>query len=730
MIGDVTWDSPSPTSAGSLPLGNGDIAANVWVEPSGDLVLYLAKNDAWDHLGRLIKLGRLRLTFSPALDVSAGHFQKKLSLADASIQVTAGAITVRLWIDAHWPRCVIEVHSQTPVGIRAALDPWRTAPRTLAPREVHAAYGMEGGPLPITAMPDQIYDESGAGLIWYQRNETSVWGFSLEQQALGGFKAQSADPLLHRTFGALLAGTGFERHDERSVATHGAVTSATLTISAHTAQTVTIAQWVEDLRARAAHAPAVPDAWRDHGAWWRDFWARSHVTLQARGPDWGNADLITQQSRWQRYLLACCSRGLFPMKFNGGLFTADWQVRDENFDADYRRWGGPYWFQNTRLIYWSMLAQGDYELQHPLFRMYRDMLPLAEERTRRWFGHEGAFFPETLYFWGTYVPSNYGWDRAGKHPADVENRYIGRHWMGGLELLALMLDAHAHTGSIALLEDQLLPLARSVLRFYASHYPADEAGKLCLKPAQALETWWEAENPLPEIAGLRDLLPRLLALSTDRLAPADRQSWQELLARLPALPEVTESGKRRLAPAAKHELVPSNSENPELYGVFPFRLFGVGLPDLEVARQTFLHRMFPDTGGWRQDALMAALLGLTESAAFYLTKNWTDPQNSGFRFKGFWGPNYDWVPDLDHGSVSQLALQHMLLQCVGRKIYLFPAWPVDRWNVNFRLHAPDQTVIDAELKDGKLTRLAVSPEARRADIVVMLGQVRDSVLSA
>ncbi|MFI5357752.1 MAG: DUF5703 domain-containing protein, partial [Opitutales bacterium] len=67
MIGDVTWDSPSPTSAGSLPLGNGDLAASVWVEPAGDLVLYVAKSDAWDHLCRLIKLGRLRVRLDPPL---------------------------------------------------------------------------------------------------------------------------------------------------------------------------------------------------------------------------------------------------------------------------------------------------------------------------------------------------------------------------------------------------------------------------------------------------------------------------------------------------------------------------------------------------------------------------------------------------------------------------------------------------------------------------------------
>lgn len=36
----VIWDTPSRVSLGSMPLGNGDIALNVWVEENGDLLLH------------------------------------------------------------------------------------------------------------------------------------------------------------------------------------------------------------------------------------------------------------------------------------------------------------------------------------------------------------------------------------------------------------------------------------------------------------------------------------------------------------------------------------------------------------------------------------------------------------------------------------------------------------------------------------------------------------------
>ncbi len=730
MIGDITWDTPSPTSAGSLPLGNGDLAANVWVEPSGDVVLYLAKNDAWDHLGRLLKIGRLRISLQPALLEGGAKFEQKLSLTDASIIISIGNVTLRLWVDAHWPRLVVEVSSAQPVAVRASLDPWRTQARAIGEKEAHAACGLEGGPIKLVALPDQIVRDGTDTVVWYQRNESSIWPLCLDQQALGDLKATSADPLLHHTFGGCLAGAGFTKLDERSLVTAAPTTAATLTVCAHAAQTTTTAQWVAQVRSKSTATAAMTsaDLWRDHRQWWKDFWERSYIRLDSRGPDWGNAALISQQSAWQRYLVACCGRGLYPVKFNGGLFTADWALKDENFDADYRRWGGGYWFQNTRLIYWSMLAHGDYELMQPLFRMYRDMLPLAEHRTLTWFGHSGAFFPETLYFWGTHLPSNYGWDRTGKAHDDVENRYIRRYWTSGLELVALMLETFAHTGNVALLENELLPIARAALTFYALHYPDDAHGKLHFAPAQALETWWEAENPMPETAALHYLLPRLQALPAAHVTAADLSSWRALAARLPALPMAKCDGRLKLLPAAKHEPVPNNSENAELYAVFPFKLYGLGRPDLETAQLTFTHRMFPDTGGWRQDAVQAALLGLTETAAYYVQKNYTDSGNFAERFRGFWGPNYDWVPDFDHGSVTQLALQVMLVQTVGEKILLFPAWPADRWNVNFKLHLPRQTIVEGELKDGRLVRVNVTPDSRTRDLVVMLDRDKSSLV--
>jgi alpha-L-fucosidase 2 len=68
-----------------------------------------------------------------------------------------------------------------------------------------------------------------------------------------------------------------------------------------------------------------------------------------------------------------------------------------------------------------------------------------------------------------------------------------------------------------------------------------------------------------------------------------------------------------------------------------------------------------------------------------------------------------------------MALQTMLLQADGNKILLLPAWPKS-WDVEFKLHAPKNTTVEGVYKGGKMEKLVVTPEWRRADVVEMAGR--------
>ena len=716
---NVAWDAPSQDSSGSMPLGNGDIGVNVWVEPNGDLVFYLSKTDAWSEINRLLKLGRVRVTLSPSLLSGGNFFRQELRLLQGEVVVQGGnphkPVLLRVWVDANRPVVWVDVESAEPVHIRAQLEIWRRTDRRLEGRELFSAYGMMDTPQPVVEHADTVLEERQHRIVWFHRNPTSIYEQTLRHQGLESLIGKLPDPLLHRTFGGMIRGKGLVREDTTALRSQTASKRFSLAIHVLTAQTDTVEAWVKQLEAQAARAEAIPrtQARAAHQRWWLNFWRRSWIVVTGSR----DAEIVTRGYALQRFINACAGRGAYPIKFNGSIFTVDSREPDEHFDADYRRWGGEYWFQNTRLPYWSMMPAGDFEMTRPLFAMYLDALPLARERTRRYFGHEGAYFPETMTFWGAYANCNYGWNREAKPVSHIDNPYIRYYYSGNLELLSLALEYFFHTGDKQFLNQTLLPLADAVIIFYDRHFPRDEFGKLLLKPAQSLETYPDVVNPLPDIAGLRWTLEGLLRLPLSGRDTDRRNSWRRLLGQLPPLPLKTENGQTFLLPAQQILAQPINSEDPELYAVFPYRLYGVGKPDLEVARNTYARRPYQGNEGWRQDPIWAAMLGLTEEAQRMVAQRFAT-KHPGSRFPAFWGPNYDWIPDQDHGCAGMIALQAMLMQTDGDRILLFPAWPKE-WDVSFRLHAPSKTVVEGVLHEGKLQSLKVTPARREKDIVVM-----------
>jgi hypothetical protein len=256
-----------------------------------------------------------------------------------------------------------------------------------------------------------------------------------------------------------------------------------------------------------------------------------------------------------------------------------------------------------------------------------------------------------------------------------------------------------------------------VLAFWDQHYVTDEKGRMKMHPAQSLETWQDVVNPTPDVAGLHWVLGKLLALPKEDAGPDRRAFWTRLAAKLPPVAVGEVDGQKRILPADTVSGERANMENPELYAVFPFRLYGVGKPDLEVGRATFAQRCFKGSKGWEQDDVQAALLGLAKTAADCIAGR-AKTKHEQSRFPAFWGPNFDWVPDQDHGGNLMIALQAMLLQTDGPELRLLPAWPKE-WDVEFKLHAPCRTVVAGSVKNGKLAKLEISPESRRKDVIVL-----------
>ena len=261
------------------------------------------------------------------------------------------------------------------------------------------------------------------------------------------------------------------------------------------------------------------------------------------------------------------------------------------------------------------------------------------------------------------------------------------------------------------------PVVSEVITFFDQHWGRDEYGKILFDPAMALETYNTAVNPLPEIVGINKVCNELLMLPEFVINKFQRKQYERLITELPEIPMRELEGEKLLAPAYKYS-GKQNIENPELYAIFPYRTFGVGKENMKLARITFEKRAIKQTGGWQQNAIKAAYLGLAEEASNLTSQNF-NASTSSYRFPTMWGPNYDWTPDQCHGTVAMTALQRMLFQYDGNKIYLFPAWP-ENWDVEFKLNAPENTTIEAKLKNSEITFLNVTPPEREKDIILYL----------
>jgi hypothetical protein len=124
-----------------MPIGNGDIGANVWVEKNGDLAFYISKTDAWSETGRLLKLGKVVVTVTPN-PFNEKTFSQELILENGEILVSYGATKIRFWVDANHPVIQTDITSKTPVQLKVTYESWRKKKRPILGEEGKSVWGL------------------------------------------------------------------------------------------------------------------------------------------------------------------------------------------------------------------------------------------------------------------------------------------------------------------------------------------------------------------------------------------------------------------------------------------------------------------------------------------------------------------------------------------------------------------------------------------------------------
>ena len=720
---NVEWNSPGKDATASMPVGNGDLGANVYVVGNGDLFLLLGKTDAFDWNGNVWKTGRIRIRINPNPFRNGVTFRQTLNLAEGCIDVTAyyriaeQQVRIKVWVDANRPVYHVNIQSPNDMDVSIVPEFWERADGSF-----------------------DRFETIDNHLVWYHSNgERSCYPNDLKYYEIEDMLASHPDPFKRRTFGCAMQVEGLTP-DSGSFAGFGK--SFSVEIASLTKQVENTGEWVKETRRILDEEYDREQAYQKHCEWWKSFWNRSWITASdntlppaerekpakpAAPGQRGEKDggyIVAQSYNVSRYIMACQGRGEYQTQFNGGIFTVpfpNYRANDGSlFGEDERDWGTRFTFQNQRLLYWPMLSAGDYETMRPFFNYYFSILDLRKRITKQWFGHEGAYYRENIQLTGAEIddsPSS-----KNKPPKTKKGEplppgwYHNYHFNSGLELAVMALELYRYSQNEAFFRDTVVPLSREVIRFFDLHYDRDTKGKIVLYPSQVLETWWDATNPTPDVAGLHCLVDGLLR--EKNIPQSDRKSWEKLQKQLPDIPLASEDGKQYILPAEKfaHK---ANAENGELYAVFPYPLFGVGHNTEDVVAKTMEKRLFKNAFNyrcWTQDQIMYAYAGMGDEAADGLIHRWTT-YSKYLRLPMFGAESPDYVPDFDHNGSGSVALQRMVVQEAGDKIYVLPAWP-GKWDGSFKLHLRNSTVIRGAVKNGKVENLTVSPENRRKDIVV------------
>lgn len=771
LLPEENATSNIPTYRNTMPIGNGRVAANAVIErDNATLTLLISSQEAFAESGEIMKVGWLRLRMVRAnLSLPYGLVEQKLDPATATFSATfEDGVELSVYAHAHVDTFVLQASSPSELSIEVLGELVRPTPvDNYVPIMSCDPYNVSADEV----VPAEMLSDDAIG--WFHRNANSTYLSQVAYMENFELPQGYVDTLMERQTG-LVVFPDRSRHRPAMLkppgrplvlASDGPSHTWTIGATVVTQEAGSEAAWLA--KARKAIGSGLPSHAR-HIEYWDQFWNQSHILLCGRGC--GNDTeqaAVSSQYALQRYIQALqARRHRFPIKFNGMLFTAQLPPNE-----DYRFWGSLNWWQNLRMPYYNMLSSGDVEMLQTLIDGFVANMPIAVARTRAYWPNmtqPALFFSEYTHpLFGTTHPRSYGCDRHSPSSSPIsalspnstdvpmappppsspppspppfpdwysEDIWNGYNHQGALDMSLFALDLYAYTGNASRLS-AALPLVDAILSYYAQRWPTTaEDGTMFMWPTQGLETWQCPgfppppagdncpANDMPTVAGLHKVVERALALvPTEMSSVEQRARWKALLAKVPPLP-VNGSALRPCAICPDHT---RNQETAELYAIHPYRLFGAGrATNLTLALNAWTRRGTKSNVGWSQDAMNAAMLGLANESANMVVGRATTPPPKGYRFPIFAPGEGDYEPSADHYAVMSNALTYMLIQSLDdadETIAILPAWPC-RWDVQFKVHGPKQTVITGELLHGALVgELQVTPESRRKDVKVMACQ--------
>ncbi|MCF3111831.1 glycoside hydrolase [Niabella sp. CC-SYL272] len=305
--------------------------------------------------------------------------------------------------------------------------------------------------------------------------------------------------------------------------------------------------------------------------WWSHFWQQSFVHLNSAD---GVADEIEKNYTYFLYVMGSSSRGDFPTKFNGMLWTTG---------GDARQWGGAFWGANQSCYYEALYPTNHLELMNPMFQMYTNAYPSFERAALQQWGSKGIFIPETVGFDGVpALPDDIAaemrdlylirkpWEQRSKRFMDYAfakqpflSRWNWKHigkWKDGLweytergdgpygpvnhifsrgaKIAYQYWQKYEYTKDLNWLREKAYPMLKGMAEFYRNfpNVKKEKDGRYHIRHVNDNESIWGGHNTVEEISSMMGIFPVVIKaselLNTDA---AMRPVWKEFMTHLSPL---------------------------------------------------------------------------------------------------------------------------------------------------------------------------------------------------
>lgn len=306
--------------------------------------------------------------------------------------------------------------------------------------------------------------------------------------------------------------------------------------------------------------------------WWADFWSKSFVSLKSAD---GEADFIEKNYTYYLYVMGSSSRGAYPTKFNGMLWTTG---------GDLRKWGGGFWGANQSCLYNALFPTNHPELMDPMFNMYSKGFASFEKAAAQQWGSKGIYIPETVGFDGVpelpdsiaaevqqlYLLKKPWSERSARFMdfAATKQPFLSRWnwkkdavWKDGkwpltdrgggpygpvshifsrsAKIAYQYWQRYEYSQDFSWLRERAYPMLKGMAEFYRN-YPnvkKEKDGKYHIYHVNDNESIWGGQNTVEEISSMMGIFPAAIKaseiLGTD---PEMRRLWADFLKHLSPLP--------------------------------------------------------------------------------------------------------------------------------------------------------------------------------------------------